>query len=164
MSSTATIKARPEELSIYAERHFHFMNLWTVYRDLLSGKYAPSLNEKEYPVGITMMFVLYGYFYSLVEDSDEGLNGFRIWRERLPQEEAAIASRQESDHFSATLEYFEIGWVFMGADRALTSQQHLACSIIIPEQRFTKRWRNTKRWRRRYSEWIWHYTQTTPKQ
>jgi len=91
MSSTATAKERPEELSIYAERHFHFMNLWTVYRDLLSHKYTPSLDCEQYPVAITMMFLLYGYFYSLVEDSDEGLNGFRVWREKLPQEEAAIA-------------------------------------------------------------------------
>jgi hypothetical protein len=85
------MRKRPEELSIYAERHFHFLNLWTVYHDLLKGNYKPSFNEEEWPVGTTMMFVLYAYFYSLVEDAADGLNGFRVWRERLPQEEAAIA-------------------------------------------------------------------------
>lgn len=92
LSSGSDSRERPEELSIYAERHFHFMNLWTVYHDLLKGDYVPSLNDDEYPVGITMMLVLYSYFYSLVEDSDEGLNGFRIWRQKLPQEEAAITT------------------------------------------------------------------------
>jgi hypothetical protein len=46
---------------------------------------------KKWPVHITMMVVLYSYFYSLVEDSEEGLNGFRVWREVWPNEEAAIS-------------------------------------------------------------------------
>ncbi len=37
------------------------------------------------------MFVLYGWFYSLVEDADNSVNAFRVWRERYPKEESAIA-------------------------------------------------------------------------
>jgi hypothetical protein len=83
---------RPEELSIYAERHLDFLNIWTIYADLLKGAYKPSLNDEERPVAITMMFVVYAYFYSLVEDSDEGLNGFRVWRAKLPGEDRAISA------------------------------------------------------------------------
>jgi hypothetical protein len=91
-----------EELRIFAERFMHFMNLWTIYKDMLTGHYKPSYGEmltaedprpidnRKWPVNITMMFVLYAYFYSLVEDSDEGLNGFRVWREVWPQEKVAI--------------------------------------------------------------------------
>ena len=39
-----------------------------------------------------LMFILYAYFYSPIEDSDDGLNGFRIWREHFPEEEEAIAA------------------------------------------------------------------------
>jgi hypothetical protein len=93
-----------EELRIFAERFMHFMNLWTIYKDMLTGHYKPSYGEmlaandpepidnRKWPVNITMMFVLYAFFYSLVEDSDEGLNGFRVWREVWPQEETAIAA------------------------------------------------------------------------
>lgn len=98
--NTATRTQRPEELRIFVERLMHFMNLWTVYKDTLSGHYIPSTGKVhvenkdriEFPVGITMMFVLYSYFYSLVEDSDDGLNGFRVWREVWPHEEAAISA------------------------------------------------------------------------
>jgi hypothetical protein len=86
-----------EEFRIFAERFMHFMNLWTVYNDLLSGRYLPSLNlssEEEWTTDVraTVMFVLYAYFYSLVEDDDQSLNGFRIWRVRYPEEETAIAA------------------------------------------------------------------------
>jgi hypothetical protein len=74
VSATATESQR-EELGIFVERFMHFMNLWTIYRDLLSKHYVPSLgpelteanvstfDKKEFPVGITMMLVLYAYFY-----------------------------------------------------------------------------------------------------
>jgi hypothetical protein len=86
-----------EELRIFAERYMHFCNLWTVYTDLLSKKYEPSINSSSTDgtpteVHFTIMFMLYGFFYSLVEDSDEGLNGFRLWREHFPEEEPAIAA------------------------------------------------------------------------
>ena len=91
MSNAVIIKESHEELGIFSQRFFHFMNLWTIYTDLLKGTYTPSLDDDQYPVSITMMLVLYAYFYSLVEDSNDGLNGFRVWRGRLPEEEAVIA-------------------------------------------------------------------------
>ena len=39
-----------------------------------------------------MMLIIYAYFYSLVEDSADGVNAFRIWREHFPEEEEAIAA------------------------------------------------------------------------
>jgi hypothetical protein len=87
-----------EELRIFAERYAHFSNLHTIYRDLLSGHYKPSLVMNRNPGGwditdvpTTMMLVLYAYFYSLIEDDEQALNGFRIWREKWPEEEKAIA-------------------------------------------------------------------------
>jgi hypothetical protein len=66
-----------------------------VYNDLLSGHYKPTLNlpsEELTDVGATMMLVLYAYFYSLVDDDNQSVNGFRIWRARYPEEEVAIAA------------------------------------------------------------------------
>ena len=81
----------------------NFMNIWTIYSDLLSGHYVPSMGKtlrtqqdiqqttkRDWPVNLTVMFLLYGYFYSLVEDSEDAVNGFRLWRERHPEERAAI--------------------------------------------------------------------------
>ena len=84
-----------EELRIFNERYMHFMNLWTVYSDLLKKKYIPSLDlfsDNSADVQMTLMFVLYAFFYTLIEDSDDGLNGFRLWREFFPEEETAIAA------------------------------------------------------------------------
>jgi hypothetical protein len=84
-----------EELILFVERTRHFLNLWTIYNDLLSRKYVPSMGEEAEsihdPKG-TMMLILYAYFYSLVEDSNDGLNAFRVWREHFPEEEHAIAA------------------------------------------------------------------------
>lgn len=116
MNASKMKQKRPEELTIYAERHFHFLNLWTVYHDFLKKVYVPSLDDDEWPVGITLMFVLYSYFYSLVEDSNDGLNGFRVWRERLPQEEAAIASVEAKVHpFLSRLRIFRNRMGFHGS-------------------------------------------------
>jgi len=84
-----------EEFSIFVERCIQFMNLWIVYTDLLSGKYVPSLNADEkdpaHSMQGTLMILLYSFFHTLVEDSSDGLNGFRVWRQRFPEEEPAIA-------------------------------------------------------------------------
>lgn len=84
-----------EELLIFVERLRHFMNLWTIYTDMLSTRYVPSLGAEEgsiFDPTVTVMLIVYAYLYSLVEDSDDSLNAFRIWREHFPQEEQAIAA------------------------------------------------------------------------
>jgi hypothetical protein len=84
-----------EELTLFVGRTRHFLNLWTIYNDLLSGKYVPSMGEEPdsiYDPKGTMVLILYAYFYSLVEDSHDGLNAFRVWREHFPEEERAIAA------------------------------------------------------------------------
>jgi hypothetical protein len=88
------VKSKPGEFQICVQRLTHFMNLWTVYGDLLSGRYAPSIPLSEtFPnVRDTLMFVLYGWFYSLIEDDEKAVNAFRVWRERYPDEESAIAA------------------------------------------------------------------------
>lgn len=95
--------AMSEELYMFAERYAHFSNIHTIYRDLLSGHYKPSVNVSENPqepptkfevtgVSATAMFMLYSYFYSMVEDDPQAMNGFRIWRKSWPDEEKAIAA------------------------------------------------------------------------
>jgi hypothetical protein len=91
-----------EEFGIFVDRFFNFRNIWTIYSDLLAAKYIPSTgdtmasgqsdwpNSGAWPVDITVMFILYAYFYSLVEDSDDAINGFRLWRDRHPEERVAI--------------------------------------------------------------------------
>ena len=87
-----------EEFRIFVERFMHFMNLWTVYTDLLNMKYIPTVGAADTSgewqltdMWATLMFVLYAFFYSLIEDSEDGLNGFRVWRAHCPEEESAIA-------------------------------------------------------------------------
>jgi hypothetical protein len=87
-----------EETYMFAERYAHFSNVHTIYRDLLSGHYKPSVNMSQdgewdiTNVGTTAMFLLYAYFYSMVEDDPQGVNGFRVWRAKWPEEEKAIAA------------------------------------------------------------------------
>jgi len=61
--------SKEEELQIFAERYAHFSNLHTIYRDLLSGHYKPSVNVNANPgewditdVSATAMLLLYAYF------------------------------------------------------------------------------------------------------
>ena len=88
---------------MFAERYAHFSNVHTIYRDLLTGHYKPSVYMNENPLEppakfeitdilTTAMFVLYAYFYSMVEDDPQGVNGFRVWRGAWPEEEKAIAA------------------------------------------------------------------------
>src|SRR5215469_3030917 len=92
-----------EETYMFAERYAHFSNVHTIYRDLISGHYQPSVNMNSSPkappgdfethdVKATAMFVLYAYFYSMVEDDPQGVNGFKVWRAAWPEEEKAIAA------------------------------------------------------------------------
>jgi hypothetical protein len=42
MSTTTAIRAeRPEELRIFVERFMRFMNLWTIYKHILTGHHVP---------------------------------------------------------------------------------------------------------------------------
>lgn len=91
-----------EEYFLFVKRYMQFHNIWTVYFDLLSGRYVPSLNAeapgdvKEIDstittkMGPTLRSVLYAFFFSLIEDSEAGLNAFRIWRAKYPEEEESI--------------------------------------------------------------------------
>jgi hypothetical protein len=90
-----------EEFRIFVERLIHCMNLWTVYKDLLSEHYKPSVglakDDSPAPTAATdmqstLMFILYAFFFSLVEDSADSVNAFRVWRVRFPEEETAIAA------------------------------------------------------------------------
>jgi hypothetical protein len=86
-----------EELVIFVERFMHFMNVWTVYRDMLSGHYVPTVYPPSecgpFPnTGATMMFMLYGMFYSLIEEDPKSINAFRLWRQYFPAEETEIAA------------------------------------------------------------------------
>jgi hypothetical protein len=84
-----------EEFTIFVERLTHFMNLWTVYTDSLTERYVPTVGIRDFSYHdprTTLMFMLYAYFYSLVDESPNGLNAFKIWREQFPEEEPAIAA------------------------------------------------------------------------
>lgn len=98
-----------EALYIFAQRYAHFSNLHTIYRDLLTGHYNPSVVANPNPnpdpkvwdgtdARATMMLVLYAYFYSMIEDDEQSQNGFRIWRETWPDEERAIAAVEAKVH------------------------------------------------------------------
>jgi hypothetical protein len=92
-----------EEHRLFIVRYMQFHNIWTLYRDFISGHYVPSVSgyvNKEdkadwrLPAGFqyTLMFVLYSFFYSLIDDDSSSTNAFRIWRAKYPNEELAIAA------------------------------------------------------------------------
>jgi hypothetical protein len=92
-----------EEYYLFVRRMTQFHHIWTVYWDLLSGRYVPStgyrkLEEVETGPALpgemvpTLMYVLYAFFYSLVEDAADAQDAFRIWRMKYPEEETAIAA------------------------------------------------------------------------
>jgi len=99
---TRTPEQINEEFRLFMVRHMQFMNLWTVYRDFLSKRYIPSVPgyqdtgnaDWRTPASFdaTLMFVLYSFFYSLVDQHEKGINAFRIWRAKFPAEEKAIAA------------------------------------------------------------------------
>jgi hypothetical protein len=118
-----------EEFVIFAQRFMHFMNLYTVYRDMLSGHYVPTLNPPSnepatFPrTNETVMLLLYAYLYSLIEQDDQSLNAFRIWRARFPEEENAIAAVEaEVTPFAEHLKRFRNRLAFHGS----TSMAHEA--------------------------------------
>jgi hypothetical protein len=90
-----------EEHLLFVRRCMQFHHIWTIYWDLLSGHYVPSVGHRESDevevdwtlpgqMVPTVMYILYGFFYSLVEDSEDGLDAFRIWRLKFPDELATI--------------------------------------------------------------------------
>lgn len=90
-----------EEFYLYVRRHAQFLHVWTVYHDMLSGHYKPTTGELFAEgvdntasflaqMGPTFMLLLYAFFYSLIEDSDDSINAFRIWRLKFPEEQTAI--------------------------------------------------------------------------
>jgi hypothetical protein len=88
-----------EEHFLFVKRYMQFHNIWVVYTDYLTGRYVPSVEfgrrEDSTATGetqSTLLFLVYAFFYSLIETDSEGLNAFRIWRRSYPGEEAAISA------------------------------------------------------------------------
>lgn len=96
-----------EEFFLFVKRYMQFHNICTVYFDLLSGRYVPSVNARtrdsitEVDSRVTaemvptIIFLVYSFFSSLMEDSGDGLDAFRIWRSKFPEEEDAIAALEQ---------------------------------------------------------------------
>ena len=92
-----------EELHLFVVRYLQFHNIWTLYRDFISGHYVPTVPGYQ-PTDesadwhtpaeskFTLMFLLYSFFYSLIDEDSRGTNAFRVWRAKYPHEEAAIAA------------------------------------------------------------------------
>jgi hypothetical protein len=126
------------------------MNLWTIYKDILNSHYVPSVGKisrpsddnsdlVEWPANITTVFILYAYFYGLIEDSDEGLNGFRVWRSAWPSEEAAISAAESRVlRFVDRLRVFRNRLDFMEVGHGITKRPDSTSSISIPVTRYTK--------------------------
>jgi hypothetical protein len=82
-----------EGFVLFAQRFMHFMNLYTVYRDFLSGYYVPTVDpmpdDSPYPqMDATLKFMLYAYFYSLIEHDVQGLNAFTFGALDFPEKKA----------------------------------------------------------------------------
>jgi hypothetical protein len=92
-----------EEYFLFVRRCAQFHHIWTIYFDLLSGRYVPSIPNRELhevaddaamtgEMVPTLMFLLHAFFFSLIEDSSDGIDAFRIWRLKFPDEDVAITA------------------------------------------------------------------------
>jgi hypothetical protein len=93
-----------QEHFLFVKRFMQFNNIWTVYFDFLSGRYVPSIPAKRAEeiteadttitteMGPTLMFLLHAFFFSLIEDSSDGIDAFRIWRGKFPEEIVGISA------------------------------------------------------------------------
>ena len=94
-ADTAMSEGAREEWFLMVERFIQFMQIWTVYRDYRSGHYEPSVGDDDrldtpYQMGTALLFVVYAFFYSLIEEYEQSLNAFRIWRVKFPDEVGVI--------------------------------------------------------------------------
>lgn len=121
-----------EEYFLLVRRVMQFHHIWTIYVDLLSGRYVPSfglrdLDEVELNAALpgemvpTLMGLMYAFFYSLIEDTEDGVDAFRIWRLKFPDEYTAIgALEQQIAPMRSDLRVFRNRLGFHGS----RSQQH----------------------------------------
>jgi hypothetical protein len=86
----------------------------------------------------TMMLVVLAYFYSLIEDDEQAVNAFRIWRVRYPEEEAAIAAVEAKvAPFRQRLRKFRNRLGFHGS----TSRSHEAVGLeLFNKHRSSETW------------------------
>jgi hypothetical protein len=73
-----------EELSIYVERMMRFLHLLRIHDLVLRLADDASANAPQAGLHMTMIGVVYSFFYSLIEDDQKSVNFFRIWRAREP--------------------------------------------------------------------------------
>lgn len=95
-----------QEHFLFVIRLMQFCNIYTIYSDFLTGHYKPSVGgrsieqvaevDASFPAEMlpTLMYLLYAFFYSLVDSDSQSLNAFRIWREKYGEEEEAIAAME----------------------------------------------------------------------
>lgn len=138
-----------EEFSIFFDRFLHFMNLWTVYSDLTDRHYVPSRDgfnserghhDSDGPRSVrgTVLQFLCAYFDSLIEDKDDCIDGFRIWRSRYPDEQAAInAVEARVEPFKQRLRWFRNRVGFHGSrTRSHESKGYELFRYHTPEEVF----------------------------
>jgi hypothetical protein len=146
MSSSFSTANINEEYFLYVRRHMQFLHIWTVYFDLLSGRYVPSVGYTEFSAAEsnsalpghmvpTLMGLLYAFFYSLIEDSDDSINAFRIWRLKYPDTLQLTLWRSESRLCEMISEYFVTAWPSTEAGLTSTRRAHTTSSAINQERR-----------------------------
>lgn len=88
-----------EQFMILDVRLGQFLNIWTVLLDYMKGEYVPLIEYKvidddDYRTPATFpwtfMSLLYSFFFSLVDTHSKGINAFRIWRLKFPEQLPAI--------------------------------------------------------------------------
>lgn len=76
---------KDDELSIYVERMVRMMQLLRIYEMVLG--LPPEQEDLDSITGRrgAMLAVVYSFYYSLIEDQENSINFFRLWRSRVPQ-------------------------------------------------------------------------------
>lgn len=86
---TASVDA-DDELAIYSERMLRLIRLLQIHEVVLT---LPDDDFERAPhTGLhwTILAVVYSFYYSLIDENPDGINFFRIWRQRLPAQAAVL--------------------------------------------------------------------------
>ena len=79
-----------EELAIYSERMLRLMRLIQIHDVVMTLPDATPDALSHTGLHWTIVAVIYSFYYSLIDDDLKGINFFRIWRQRLPAQSAAL--------------------------------------------------------------------------
>lgn len=80
-----TLPDQDEEFCIYVERMTRMIQLLRIYELVLRQSGAVDTEQPHLSLAGTMLAVVYSFYYSLIEERENGIDFFRIWKRHAPE-------------------------------------------------------------------------------